>query len=171
MAIHALGKIKEFREELPTAYPPSMHDIALAQILTSKKQLVPSFSRLCEKYQLLIVDSLSVDFEFSQFLQAVYVCGCVCPQVWVGFISAVISERLRSECAQRSVASLMFVVRALLLESSRSCPWRSAPHQHIASYRWVLDVRVECRIPSLVSRPSDVVYLLVSPSRWRPPIA
>jgi len=70
MAIHALGKIKEFREELSTAFPPSMHDIALAQILNSTPQLVPSFSRLEHKYQQLIVDSLSVDFEFSQFLQA-----------------------------------------------------------------------------------------------------
>ena len=31
---------------------------------------VPSFHRLSHKYKSLIIDSLSVDFQFSQFLQA-----------------------------------------------------------------------------------------------------
>merc|ERR1719203_1117153 len=47
-----------------------MHDIALAHVLTWKPEVVPSFSRLSKKYQRLILDSLSVDFQFSQFLQA-----------------------------------------------------------------------------------------------------
>eukprot|EP00929_Paragymnodinium_shiwhaense_P063873 TRINITY_DN31960_c0_g4_i1.p1 TRINITY_DN31960_c0_g4~~TRINITY_DN31960_c0_g4_i1.p1 ORF type:complete len:3718 (+),score=1051.51 TRINITY_DN31960_c0_g4_i1:107-11260(+) len=70
MAIHALGKIPEFREELAPGYDSSMHDVALAQILQTKPEVVPSFSRLDAKYKQLIVDSLSVDFQFSQFLQA-----------------------------------------------------------------------------------------------------
>jgi len=70
MAIHALGKIKEFREEFSTGFSPVMHDSALAHILTWKPEVVPSFSRLDKKYQALIVDSLNVDFQFSQFLQA-----------------------------------------------------------------------------------------------------
>jgi len=70
MAIHALGKIKEFREELAPGYDASMHDLALAHILNTQPEVVPSFLRLTPQYQRLIVDSLSVDFEFSQFLQA-----------------------------------------------------------------------------------------------------
>jgi len=72
MAIHALGKIKEFRDELvegPT-FEDHMHDIALAQILKDRPEVVPSFLRLDEKYKDLIVDSLRVDLQFSQFLQA-----------------------------------------------------------------------------------------------------
>merc|ERR1719454_2863991 len=48
----------------------SMHDVALAQILQAKPEVVPSFSRLEDKFKQLIVDALSVDFQFSQFLQA-----------------------------------------------------------------------------------------------------
>lgn len=70
MAIHALGKITEFREELVPGYDAHMHDVALAIILEANPQVVPSFSRLSSKYQRLIVDSLSVDFQFQQFLQA-----------------------------------------------------------------------------------------------------
>jgi len=70
MAIHALGKIKEFRDEMMPGFDAHMHDIALAHILETKPQVVPSFARLDRKYQHLIVDSLSVDFQFSQFLQA-----------------------------------------------------------------------------------------------------
>ncbi|CAE8734724.1 unnamed protein product [Polarella glacialis] len=70
MAIHALGKITQFREELAPGYPKNLHDGALAHILETQPELVPSFLRLSRKYQQLIIDSLSVDFQFSQFLQA-----------------------------------------------------------------------------------------------------
>jgi len=73
MAIHALGKIPEFRDELAPGFDSRRHDIALATILRGKPQgpqVVPSFWRLSNKYQKLIVDSLSVDFQFSQFLHA-----------------------------------------------------------------------------------------------------
>lgn len=70
MAIHALGKINEFREEFVAGMTRRMHDVALAQILRERPEVVPSFQRLSEKWQALIVDSLSVDFQFSQFLQA-----------------------------------------------------------------------------------------------------
>jgi len=70
MAIHALGKITEFREELAPGFDAHMHDVALAHVLENQPQVVPSFSGLSPKYQKLIVDSLSVDFQFSQFLQA-----------------------------------------------------------------------------------------------------
>lgn len=70
MAIHALGKIPEFREELARGFDAHMHDVALAHVLENQPQVVPSFYGLSTKYQKLIVDSLSVDFQFSQFLQA-----------------------------------------------------------------------------------------------------
>lgn len=70
MAVHALGKVREFREELARGFDEHTHDLALAHILETKPQVVPSFSRLSQKYKDLVVDSLSVDFEFSQFLQA-----------------------------------------------------------------------------------------------------
>jgi len=70
MAIHALGKIREFREELAPQFDAERHDVALAHILTTQPEVVPSFKRLPGKYQTLIIDSLSVDFQFSQFLQA-----------------------------------------------------------------------------------------------------
>jgi len=70
MAIHALGKIPEFREELAPSFDKHLHDVALAHILDTQSEVVPSFSRLSDKYQRLIVDSLRVDFQFSQFLMA-----------------------------------------------------------------------------------------------------
>jgi len=72
MAVHALGKIKEFRDELVPgpSLDAHMHDIALAQILEGRPEVVPSFHRLSNKYRDLIVDSLRVDLQFSQFLQA-----------------------------------------------------------------------------------------------------
>jgi hypothetical protein len=70
MGIHALGKVPEFREELAKGFDEHYHDLALAYVLDNNPQVVPSFSRLPEKYQKLISDSLSVDFQFSQFLQA-----------------------------------------------------------------------------------------------------
>jgi hypothetical protein len=69
MAIHALGKIPEFREELAPHFDAHMHDVALAHILVTQTEVVPSFARLDDKWKALIVDSLSVDFQFSQFLQ------------------------------------------------------------------------------------------------------
>jgi len=47
-----------------------MHDLALAQILQERPQVVPSFHRLNRPFQKLIIDCLSVDFQFNQFLQA-----------------------------------------------------------------------------------------------------
>lgn len=70
MAIHALGKNPAFRDELLPGFPPNKHDEALARILETQPEVVPSFSRLPPKYRSLIVDSLSVDFRFNQFLQA-----------------------------------------------------------------------------------------------------
>jgi len=70
MAIHALGKIGEFREELAPGFDIARHDLALEHILRTKPEVVPSFMRLSAKYRNLIIDSLSVDFQFSQFLQA-----------------------------------------------------------------------------------------------------
>mmetsp|Transcript_26095 Transcript_26095/g.66577 ORF Transcript_26095/g.66577 Transcript_26095/m.66577 type:complete len:448 (+) Transcript_26095:1-1344(+) len=70
MAIHALGKIPEFREELAPGFDAQSHDVALSHILRNKPEVVPSFMRLPAKYRNLIIDSLSVDFQFSQFLQA-----------------------------------------------------------------------------------------------------
>eukprot|EP00435_Cladocopium_sp_Y103_P056204 s102_g18.t2 len=94
MAIHALGKINQFREERwatsamriwkdgygsklcckevapKYANSPELHDVALASILEETPEIVPSFNRLSAKYKSLIIDSLCVDFQFSQFLQA-----------------------------------------------------------------------------------------------------
>jgi len=70
MAIHALGKIREFREECAPGFDKHMHDTALAHILEANPEVVPSFKRLSKKYKKLILDSLNVDFEFSHFLQA-----------------------------------------------------------------------------------------------------
>lgn len=72
MAIHALGKIHQFREEVAPRYAnsPELHDVALASILEETPEIVPSFNRLSAKYKSLIIDSLGVDFQFSQFLQA-----------------------------------------------------------------------------------------------------
>lgn len=57
------------------------HDLALAQILKKRPEFMPSIHRLDQKrhgqlqfprdllrYRSLIIDCLSVDFEFSQFL-------------------------------------------------------------------------------------------------------
>jgi hypothetical protein len=70
MAIHALGKIEEFRDELAPGFSKHMHDRALLHILETNAEVIPTYLRLSEKYQKLIKDSLSVEFEFSQFLQA-----------------------------------------------------------------------------------------------------
>jgi hypothetical protein len=72
VAIHALGKIPEFSKELVPEAKAHMHDIALAHILEDKevRSVVPSFSGLSEKYHQLIIDSLGVDFQFRQFLNA-----------------------------------------------------------------------------------------------------
>jgi hypothetical protein len=70
MAIHALGKIDEFRTEMAPNFDAQAHDPALAHILESQPEMVPSYQRLPEKYKKLIRDSLSVDFQFSQFVQA-----------------------------------------------------------------------------------------------------
>jgi len=70
MAIHALGKIPEFRDELAPNLHEAHHDVILAHILRHSPEVVPSFLRLRGEYQCLIVDSLSVDFQFNQFLQA-----------------------------------------------------------------------------------------------------
>lgn len=69
MAIHALGKVEEFREDFLKGYSRGMHDVALAAILEEQPEVVPSFHRLSNRYQRLIIDSLNVDFQFSQFLQ------------------------------------------------------------------------------------------------------
>lgn len=70
MAVHALGKYKAFREDFASVqkYTQEMHDLALAQILEERPEVVPSVNRLDKKYKSLIIDCLSVDFEFSQFL-------------------------------------------------------------------------------------------------------
>eukprot|EP00439_Symbiodinium_sp_Y106_P073560 s308_g13.t3 len=67
MAIHALGLLVKYLSE--------MHDLALVQILEIKPEVVPSFNRLDAETLVcsagtkkLIIDCLSVDFEFSQFL-------------------------------------------------------------------------------------------------------
>jgi len=70
MAIHSLGKIQEFRQELASKFTEAHHDVVLAQILRDAPEVVPSFLRLKSEFRKLIVDSLSVDFQFYQFLQA-----------------------------------------------------------------------------------------------------
>merc|ERR1719223_328259 len=71
VAIQALGKLKEFRNELGRPnFDASMHKVALAQILQNRPQIVPSFQRLDKAYQDLIIRCLRVDFHFDQFLQA-----------------------------------------------------------------------------------------------------
>lgn len=70
MAIHALGKISEFRKELAPSFDNQAHDPALASILESQPEVVPSYQRLPDRYKRLIKDSLSVDFKFNQFVQA-----------------------------------------------------------------------------------------------------
>jgi len=62
--------VTEFREELAKGFDEHYHDLALAHVLENNPQVVPSYARLSPKYQKLIMDSLSVDFQFSQFLQA-----------------------------------------------------------------------------------------------------
>jgi len=69
MAIHALGKFAAFRDDLVHGFAADRHDLALAQILEVKPEVVPSFYRMSQKYQQLILDCLRVDFQFSQFLQ------------------------------------------------------------------------------------------------------
>ncbi|CAE7362340.1 Ripk4 [Symbiodinium sp. CCMP2592] len=70
MAIHALGKFPAFRADFPYVkhHTQEMHDLALAQILQNNPEVVPSFNRLDAETKKLIIDCLSVDFEFSQFL-------------------------------------------------------------------------------------------------------
>jgi len=69
MAIHALGKIPEFREDLTQGYGQHEHDLALAKVLEEKSQVVPSFLRLDPRYKRLMIDCLSTPFQFGQFLQ------------------------------------------------------------------------------------------------------
>ncbi|EER17507.1 conserved hypothetical protein, partial [Perkinsus marinus ATCC 50983] len=68
MSIHDLGKMKDFREELAPGYQD--HDAGLSYILSRSPEVLPSYCRLPDKYQLLIETSLKVDFNFGQFLQA-----------------------------------------------------------------------------------------------------
>jgi len=75
MAIHALGKITEFRKELAPNFDSQAHDPALASILESQPEVVPSYQRLPDRYKRLIKDSLSVDFKFNQFVQGENVAG------------------------------------------------------------------------------------------------
>lgn len=44
--------------------------MALAHILENHSEVVPSFHRLSANYKSLIIHSLSIDFQFNQFLQA-----------------------------------------------------------------------------------------------------
>eukprot|EP00927_Polykrikos_kofoidii_P028763 TRINITY_DN25017_c0_g1_i2.p1 TRINITY_DN25017_c0_g1~~TRINITY_DN25017_c0_g1_i2.p1 ORF type:complete len:2736 (-),score=602.94 TRINITY_DN25017_c0_g1_i2:74-7891(-) len=69
IAIQFLGKITEFREELAPG-EARMYQAGLAQILKTKPQVVPSFMRLDDHYKRLIIDSLGVEFQFSEFLNA-----------------------------------------------------------------------------------------------------
>jgi len=68
--IHALGKIQDFRNDLAKSCEDAVHEEALSHILQTQAQVVPSFARLSQKYRDLIIDSIGVDFSFSQFLQA-----------------------------------------------------------------------------------------------------
>jgi len=67
MAIHDLGKLSDFREDLaPGVYD---HDVAITQIVDEYPQVLPSFMRLDSEYQELVATAVRVKFNFGQFLQ------------------------------------------------------------------------------------------------------
>jgi hypothetical protein len=70
MAIHALGRIPNLHQEFAPEIDAINGGMILGQVLTKHPEVVPSFLRLTPKYQKLIIDCSSVDFQFSQFLQA-----------------------------------------------------------------------------------------------------
>eukprot|EP00928_Gymnodinium_smaydae_P016291 TRINITY_DN16089_c0_g1_i1.p1 TRINITY_DN16089_c0_g1~~TRINITY_DN16089_c0_g1_i1.p1 ORF type:complete len:3624 (+),score=981.26 TRINITY_DN16089_c0_g1_i1:76-10947(+) len=68
LAVHLLGAINEFREDLAPDQDDTRVFAILAHVLKTNKEIVPSIMRLTEKYTNLILDCLSVDFDFDQFL-------------------------------------------------------------------------------------------------------
>ncbi|KAF4652938.1 hypothetical protein FOL47_010776 [Perkinsus chesapeaki] len=67
MAIHDLGKIRDIRRDLSPGICD--HDKALLYIIEHTPEVLPSYLRLPPYYQKLIHSTLSVEFNFGQFLQ------------------------------------------------------------------------------------------------------
>lgn len=68
MAIHDLGKLKDFRHDLASDYKD--HDAAMKYIINTTPEVLPSLCRLSDYYQYAVRTSMTVDFNYGQFLQA-----------------------------------------------------------------------------------------------------
>ena len=68
MAIHDLGKLKDFRNDLAPDFKD--HDAAMRFIIGTTPEVLPSLCRLPPDFQYLVKSTLSLDFNFGQFLQA-----------------------------------------------------------------------------------------------------
>ena len=68
MAIHDLGKLKGFRDDLAPDYKD--HDAAMKYIISTTPEVLPSLSRLSDEYQYMVRTTMTVDFNFGQFLQS-----------------------------------------------------------------------------------------------------
>jgi hypothetical protein len=68
MAIHDLGKLKDFRNDLARDYKD--HDAAMRFIMGTTPEVLPSLCRLPDTYQQTVKAALGLDFNFGQFLQA-----------------------------------------------------------------------------------------------------
>jgi hypothetical protein len=67
MAIHDLGKLKDFRNDLAKDYKD--HDAAMRFIMSTTPEVLPSLCRLPETFQQIVKSALGLDFNFGQFLQ------------------------------------------------------------------------------------------------------
>ena len=68
MAIHDLGKLKDFRNDLASDFKD--HDAAMRFIIATTPEVLPSLCRLPDRFQQTVKSALSVDFNFGQFLQS-----------------------------------------------------------------------------------------------------
>ena len=68
MAIHDLGKLKDFRNDLAKHYKD--HDAAMRYNMTTTPEVLPSLCRLPDTFQQIVKSALGLDFNFGQFLQA-----------------------------------------------------------------------------------------------------
>ena len=68
MAIHDLGKLKDFRHDLASDYKD--HDAAMKYIINTTPEVLPSLCRLSDYYQYAVRTSMTIDFNYGQFLQA-----------------------------------------------------------------------------------------------------
>ena len=68
MAIHDLGKLKDFRHDLAADYKD--HDAAMKYIMSTTPEVLPSLCRLSDSDQFVVRATLALDFNFGQFLQA-----------------------------------------------------------------------------------------------------